>query len=67
MGDKLRIFIIGYGQAGGRIADVFVEHAKKTRQNFVANTLIINTALADLMGVKNIPFEDRILIGELPL
>ncbi|MBA5942806.1 MAG: cell division protein [Methanophagales archaeon] len=60
----MRIFIIGYGQAGGRIADAFVEFAKKTRQNFVVNALAINTARSDLMGVKNIPMEDRILIGE---
>ena len=60
----MRIFIIGYGQAGGKIADAFVEFAKKTRQNFVVNALAINTARSDLMGVKNIPMEDRILIGE---
>lgn len=60
----MRIFIIGYGQAGGKIADAFVEFAKKTRQNFVVSALAINTARSDLMGVKNIPMEDRILIGE---
>jgi len=33
-------------------------------QNFVARALAINTATSDLMGLKNIPMEDRLLIGE---
>jgi cell division GTPase FtsZ len=60
----MRIFVIGYGQAGGRVADSFLEFAKRTGQNFVARALAINTATSDLMGLKNIPMEDRLLIGE---
>jgi cell division GTPase FtsZ len=60
----MRIFVIGYGQAGGRIADVFVEYAQKTGLNFVVRAVAINTARADLMGLKNIPMGDRVLIGE---
>ena len=60
----MRVFVIGYGQAGGRIADAFIEFAKKTGQNFVARAIAINTARADLIGLKNIPMEDRILVGE---
>ncbi|MDI6885587.1 MAG: tubulin/FtsZ family protein [archaeon] len=60
----MRVFVIGYGQAGGRVADTFVDYAKKTGQKFVARALAINTARADLMGLKNIPMEDRLLIGE---
>ena len=60
----MKVFVIGYGQAGGRIADTFLEFAKRTGQNFVIRTLAINTARSDLMGIKNIPMEDRLLIGE---
>jgi len=60
----MRIFVIGYGQAGGRVADAFVEFAKKTGQHFVLRALVINTARSDLMGLKNIPMEDRLLVGE---
>ena len=60
----MRVFVIGYGQAGGRIADTFLEFAKRTGQNFVIRALAINTAKSDLMGIKNIPMEDRLLIGE---
>ncbi len=60
----MRVFVIGFGQAGGRVADTFVDYAKRTGQNFIARALVINTAKSDLMGVKNIPMEDRLLIGE---
>jgi cell division GTPase FtsZ len=60
----MRIFMLGYGQAGGRIADAFVELNKKTGQKFVIRALAINTARSDLMGIKNIPMDDRLLVGE---
>jgi cell division GTPase FtsZ len=60
----MRIFVIGYGQAGGRVADTFVEFAKKTGLNFIVRALAVNTARSDLMGLKNIPMDDRILVGE---
>ena len=60
----MRVFVIGYGQAGGRVADGFVEFVKKTGQNFIVRALAINTARSDLMGLKNIPMDDRILVGE---
>ncbi len=60
----MRVFVIGYGQAGGRVADTFLEFAKRTGQNFVIRALAINTARSDLIGLKNIPMEDRLLIGE---
>ncbi len=61
----MRVFMIGYGQAGGRVADTFLEFAKRTGQNFVIRALSINTARSDLRGLKNIPMEDRLLVGEL--
>ena len=60
----MRVFVIGYGQAGGRIADTFLEFAKRTGQKFVIRALAINTAKSDLIGLKNIPMEDRLLVGE---
>jgi cell division GTPase FtsZ len=60
----MRIFVIGFGQAGGRVADTFVDYARRTGQNFVVRALAINTARSDLLGMKYIPMEDRLLIGE---
>jgi cell division GTPase FtsZ len=59
----MRVFFIGFGQAGGKIADMFVEQDKKMPvQNFRA--ISVNTARTDLMGLKNIGLRDRILIGQ---
>ncbi len=60
----MRLFVIGYGQAGGRIAESFVEYAKKTGQDFVIRALVINTARSDLIGLTTISKEDRLLVGE---
>jgi tubulin-like protein CetZ len=59
----MRVFFIGFGQAGGKIADMFVEQDKRmAAQSFRA--ISVNTARTDLMGLKNIGLRDRILIGQ---
>ncbi|HMK16487.1 MAG TPA: tubulin/FtsZ family protein [Methanomicrobiales archaeon] len=59
----MRVFFIGFGQAGGKIADMFIEQDKKLgAQNFRA--ISVNTARTDLMGLVNIGLRDRILIGQ---
>jgi cell division GTPase FtsZ len=59
----MRVFFIGFGQAGGKICDMFIEQDKKMAvQNFRA--ISVNTARTDLMGLKNIGLRDRILIGQ---
>ena len=59
----MRVFFIGFGQAGGKISDMFIEQDKKmAAQNFRA--ISVNTARTDLMGLKNIGLRDRILIGQ---
>jgi len=60
----MKLFVIGFGQAGGRIADLFVEYDKRTGQHSIERAMCINTAKADLMGLKNIPLDDRLLIGQ---
>jgi cell division GTPase FtsZ len=59
----MRVFFIGFGQAGGKICDMFIEQDKKMPvQNFRA--ISVNTARTDLMGLVNIGLRDRILIGQ---
>ncbi|MDD1652095.1 MAG: tubulin/FtsZ family protein [Methanomicrobiales archaeon] len=59
----MRVFFIGFGQAGGKICDMFVEQDKRFPvQSFRA--IAVNTARTDLMGLKNIGLRDRILIGQ---
>jgi cell division GTPase FtsZ len=60
----MRFFAIGFGQAGGKILDLFVENEKKRGAGIKLHTLAVNTARTDLMGLKHIPMKDRILIGQ---
>ena len=59
----MRIFFIGFGQAGGKIVDMFIEQDKKLGSNSFRG-IVVNTARTDLMGLKNIEMKDRILIGQ---
>ena len=59
----MRVFFIGFGQAGGKIVDMFIEQDKRLQsQNF--RGIVVNTARTDLMGLKNIELKDRLLIGQ---
>jgi len=59
----MRVFFIGFGQAGGKIVDMFMEYDKKMpTQNFRA--IVVNTARTDLMGLKHVELKDRLLIGQ---
>ncbi len=60
----MKIMVIGLGQAGGKIADLLLEDDRKSHAPHTFETLVVNTATSDLMGLKYIPQEDRILIGE---
>lgn len=60
---KVRVFFIGFGQAGGKIVDMFIEQDKKLGTNSFRG-IAVNTARTDLMGLKNIEMKDRILIGQ---
>ncbi len=60
----MRFFIIGFGQAGGKILDLFIENEKRRGSNIRMRWLAVNTARTDLMGLKHVPVQDRILIGQ---
>ena len=59
----MRIFFIGFGQAGGKIVDMFLEQDRKLGRNSFRG-IAVNTARTDLMGLKHIDMKDRILIGQ---
>ncbi|PKL68173.1 MAG: cell division protein [Methanomicrobiales archaeon HGW-Methanomicrobiales-1] len=59
----MRVFFIGFGQAGGKIVDMFIEQDRKLGTNSFRG-IAVNTARTDLMGLKNIEMKDRILIGQ---
>jgi cell division GTPase FtsZ len=59
----MRVFFIGFGQAGGKIVDMFIEQDRKLGTNSFRG-IAVNTARTDLMGLKTIEMKDRILIGQ---
>ena len=60
----MKLAMIGFGQAGGKIVDKFLEHDRRTGNSIVQSAIAINTAKADLMGLEYIPEDNRVLIGQ---
>ena len=60
----MKLALIGFGQAGGKIVDKFLWYDRQTRSNIVRSAVAVNTAKADLIGLDYIPDENRVLIGQ---
>jgi cell division GTPase FtsZ len=60
----MKLAMIGFGQAGGKIVDRFVDYDERTGSGIVRSAIAVNTAKADLMGLENIANENRVLIGQ---
>ncbi|MFW6448232.1 MAG: tubulin/FtsZ family protein [Halobacteriota archaeon] len=60
----MKLAMIGFGQAGGKILDKFLEYDNRTGGDVVNSAIAINTAKADLLGLDWVPEKNRMLIGE---
>jgi cell division GTPase FtsZ len=60
----MKLAMIGFGQAGGKIVDRFVEYDQHHGSGIVRAAVAVNTAKADLMGLEHIPEDNRVLIGQ---
>jgi len=60
----MKLAMIGFGQAGGKVVDKFLEYDAETGSNIVRAAVAVNSAKADLMGLQHIPEENRVLIGQ---
>ncbi|WP_049969632.1 tubulin/FtsZ family protein [Haladaptatus cibarius] len=60
----MKLAMIGFGQAGGKIVDKFLEYDQRTQSGIVRAAVAVNTARADLMGLQHVPEENRVLIGQ---
>jgi cell division GTPase FtsZ len=60
----MKVLVIGVGQAGGKIADMFLADDRKSNVPHTFEVLAVNSAVSDLMGLQYIPQDDRVLIGE---
>ena len=60
----MKIALIGAGQAGGKVADALLDYEASSRTPFVTDTVAVNSARADLLGLRRVPEEKRVLIGQ---
>jgi len=60
----MKLAMIGFGQAGGKILDKFLEYDRRHDAGIVRAAIAVNTARADLMGLENVPEDNRVLIGQ---
>jgi cell division GTPase FtsZ len=60
----MKLAMIGFGQAGGKVLDKFLEYDERTGSDIVRAAIAVNTAKADLMGLKRVPESQRVLIGQ---
>ncbi|SDQ26620.1 tubulin/FtsZ family protein [Natronobacterium texcoconense] len=60
----MKLAMIGFGQAGGKIVDRFLEYDERTNSAIVRAAVAVNSAKADLMGLDRVPKENRVLIGQ---
>ena len=60
----MKLAMIGFGQAGGKIVDKFVEYDQRHGSGIVRAAVAVNSAKADLMGLEHIPQDQRVLIGQ---
>ena len=60
----MKLAMIGFGQAGGKILDRFLEYDSTRGTGIIGHAVAVNTAKADLMGLDYVPNENRVLIGQ---
>ena len=60
----MKFAMIGFGQAGGKILDRFLEYDSSRGTGIIGHAIAVNSAKADLMGLDYVPNENRVLIGQ---
>jgi cell division GTPase FtsZ len=60
----MKLALIGIGQAGGKVVEALVAYDAQTGKRFVTTALAVNTARADLAGLRLLRPEQHVLIGQ---
>ncbi|MFC6954020.1 tubulin/FtsZ family protein [Halorubellus litoreus] len=60
----MKLAIIGFGQAGGKVLDEFIAFDRQTKGSVVRGAIAVNTAKADLRGLEHVPEDRRVLVGQ---
>ncbi|MFD1564949.1 tubulin/FtsZ family protein [Haloarchaeobius amylolyticus] len=60
----MKLALIGFGQAGGKVVDEFLAFDARVDGGFVESAIAVNSATTDLKGLEHVPTENRVLIGQ---
>jgi len=60
----MKLALIGFGQAGGKVVDEFLAFDARIDGGFVESAIAVNSATTDLKGLEHVPMENRVLIGQ---
>ena len=60
----MKIALVGFGNAGGKVADTLLGLQEETGRQLCRAALAINSARTDLAKIEHIPEDKQILIGE---
>lgn len=60
----MKLAVIGFGNAGSKIADKLLWYEQQARRNLIESALSINTARVDLARLERLPREKQFLIGQ---
>ncbi|MFA9415683.1 tubulin/FtsZ family protein [Natrinema sp. HArc-T2] len=60
----MKLALIGFGQAGGKVVDEFLAFDARIDGGFVESAIAINSATTDLKGLEHVPMANRVLIGQ---
>lgn len=60
----MKIAVIGFGNAGGKILDKLLEFEQDTDRNLIRSAIAVNSARVDLARLENLPTDHRFLIGQ---
>ncbi|KAB1194665.1 cell division protein [Haloferax sp. MBLA0076] len=59
----MKLALIGVGQAGGKVVDALIDYDRRTRSGYIVDAIAVNTARADLMGLKFVRKDHQVLVG----
>ncbi|WP_226482888.1 tubulin/FtsZ family protein [Natrinema amylolyticum] len=60
----MKLALIGFGQAGGKVVDEFLAFDDAIDGGFVESAIAVNSATTDLKGLERVSEENRVLIGQ---
>ncbi|AXR78076.1 tubulin/FtsZ family protein [Natrarchaeobaculum sulfurireducens] len=60
----MKLALIGFGQAGGKVVDEFLSFDEAIGGGFIESAVAVNSATTDLHGLERVPQANRVLIGQ---